>query len=182
MANILVDREGNRYNPPSKVQIGDVIYYGPEVHKKPEVIAYFGLREIDTTPYENKPADFAENSRFYYVTEEQNVPYFIYTRKSEEQIASMLIQEYIQILEAHYDAAAQERNYDNRVTCALRAGMVGSPFQPEGLAFGVWMDTCNATAYQILAEVKEGKRAAPSKEEFLALLPALVWPAPLAPA
>lgn len=75
-----------------------------------------------------------------------------------------------------FDSTAQARRYDNRVTCALRAGYPG-PFQAEGQAFATWMDTCNALGYQMLAEVEAGTRPMPaSVQEALDLLPEMVWP------
>lgn len=78
-------------------------------------------------------------------------------------------------LEAHYDATAQTRHYDNRLTCALRSGYPG-PFQAEGAAFGTWMDTCNAYGYQVIADVEAGKRPIPTAEELVAEMPEMVWP------
>lgn len=79
-------------------------------------------------------------------------------------------------LDAHLDAKAQERRYDNRITCALRAGFTG-PFQAEGIAFAQWMDACNAYAYQLLADVQAGVRQPPANvEAFVEELPDLVWP------
>lgn len=83
----------------------------------------------------------------------------------------------VKAMEALFDATAKANHYDNRFTCALRAGYPG-PFQAEGKAFGEWMDGCNALAYQMLAQVQAGTRQMPAtKEEALALLPAMVWPA-----
>lgn len=90
---------------------------------------------------------------------------------SEEEVLAG----YIAALDAHMDAQAQTRRYDNRVTCSLRAGYPG-PFQAEGLAFATWMDSCNALGYQVLAEVQAGQRPTPTIEEFIQMLPALVWP------
>lgn len=79
-------------------------------------------------------------------------------------------------MDALFNATAQAKSYDNRVTCALRAGYPG-PFQVEGLAFATWMDACNALAYQMLVEVQAGTRPMPENvSEALALLPAMVWP------
>lgn len=79
-------------------------------------------------------------------------------------------------LTAHLDATAQSRRYDNRITCAVRAGYTG-PFQAEGQAFAAWMDTCNAQAYQLLAEVQAGTRPLPDTTQALIdVLPAMVWP------
>lgn len=89
----------------------------------------------------------------------------------EEQIAV-----FDAALVAHLDATARERRYDNRITCALRAGYPG-PFQAEGIAFASWMDQCNALAYQLLAEVFAGTRPLPeSPQALIDLMPAMVWP------
>lgn len=82
--------------------------------------------------------------------------------------------EYIKAAEAHYDAVAQAKHYDDRYTCALRAGYSG-PFQAEGQAFATWMDNCNALGYQVMGEVLAGTRPQPTIDEFLALLPAAPW-------
>ena len=86
-----------------------------------------------------------------------------------------LIQSFTSALEDHYDHTAQSRQYDNRLTCTLRAGYPG-PFQAEGLAFALWMDTCNAYGYAALRDVQAGARAAPSVDDLLAELPVLAWP------
>ena len=79
-------------------------------------------------------------------------------------------------LDAHLDATAQQRRYDNRLTCALRAGYPG-PFQAEGVAFASWMDACNALAYQLLGEVMQGARPMPdSPQALIDLLPVMDWP------
>lgn len=91
--------------------------------------------------------------------------------KSNEE----LIKELTSDLEKHYDAKAQERHYDNRLTCTLRAGYAG-PFQVEGQVFAIWMDTCNAHAYQVMADVLNSKRSIPTAEELIAELPVLTWP------
>ena len=83
----------------------------------------------------------------------------------------------VKAMESLFDATAQSKHYDNRITCALRAGYQG-PFQAEGRAFAEWMDGCNALAYQMLAEVQAGTRQMPvNTDQALALLPVMVWPA-----
>lgn len=75
-----------------------------------------------------------------------------------------------------FDETAQSKNYDNRITCALRAGYPG-PFQAEGIAFASWMDAQNAKAYQMLSDVQAGTMPMPeSVEAALALLDPMVWP------
>lgn len=90
---------------------------------------------------------------------------------TNEQIIKALTAE----LEKHYDTAAQTHRYDNRFTCALRAGYAG-PFQAEGTAFAIWMDTCNAHAYEVMAAVLAGNRNVPTAEELISEMPVLVWP------
>ena len=90
--------------------------------------------------------------------------------------ASALKRSFVAALEAHYDTKAQERQYDNRLTCALRAGYAG-PFQAEGFAFAAWMDGSNAYAYGVMAEVEAGTRPIPaSPADLVAELEPLVWP------
>ena len=91
--------------------------------------------------------------------------------KSAEEITAELTA----ALEAHYDTKARERRYDNRLTCALRAGYAG-PFQAEGAIFAIWMDTCNEYGYQVMQDCLAGNRAIPTADELLAELPELVWP------
>ena len=88
---------------------------------------------------------------------------------------SSIVKRYDTALMNHYDAVAQSKNYDNRITCALRAGYV-SAFQKEGIAFGTWMDNCNVIAYSIMNDVISGKRELPSIESFIAELPLIKWP------
>ena len=83
--------------------------------------------------------------------------------------------DYDAALTAHLDAEARTRNYADRISCAVRAGYPG-PFHDEGVAFAAWMDTCNATGYQLLAQFQQGLIPQPSIEDVIAALPEMVWP------
>ncbi len=84
-----------------------------------------------------------------------------------EQVAA----NYTRELEAYYDRVAVAMRYDNRVTCALRAGYAG-PFQSDGVAFASWMDQCNAYAYTVMDAVISGIRPLPTFDALVAeLLP-----------
>lgn len=83
--------------------------------------------------------------------------------------------DFIAALEARYDQEAQTKRYDNRFTCALRAGYPG-PFQSQGIAFGSWMDDCNAYAYEQMDLVLAGERPMPTTAELVSELPPMVWP------
>ena len=77
-------------------------------------------------------------------------------------------------LESYYDSIARIKRYDDRKTCALRAGYAG-PFQAEGAAFAIWMDTCNVYGYQVMADVQAELRVVPTAEELIAELPEPPW-------
>lgn len=91
----------------------------------------------------------------------------------EEQQA-VLLRSYDSSLTSYFDTKAREKNYDDRISCSVRAGFPG-PFQAEGLAFATWMDTCNAICYSILAEVQAGERPIPTFEEVILEFPTLTW-------
>ena len=76
-------------------------------------------------------------------------------------------------VQTHLDAGARSRRWDNIHTAALRAGFKG-PFQAEGIAYADWMDQCWAYCYEVLADVKVGKRGIPTAAELLDELPPLL--------
>lgn len=120
-------------------------------------------------------------SKFTEYTDEQGV---VHTVAEQEAAAitedtalktTQTIARYTEALTALLDSEAQSKRYDNRITCSLRAGYAG-PFQAEGTAFAIWMDTCNALGYTIMQEVIDQIRPMPTIEEFLAEMPEMVWP------
>lgn len=99
-----------------------------------------------------------------------------YAAITAKHIFNNLETEFDLALVNHLDKVAGERRYDNRITCALRAGFAGA-FQAEGRAFALWMDECNTYAYLALSAVLSGEREAPvSTEAFILELPKMVWP------
>jgi hypothetical protein len=102
----------------------------------------------------------------------------VFTKKSDEQIQAIMLVKFVSALESHYDQVAQVKQYDNRLTCTLRAGYAG-PFQVEGTSFAIWMDTCNAYGYTEMAKVVAGERPMPTVTEFIAELPEPPWPLPV---
>jgi hypothetical protein len=94
---------------------------------------------------------------------------------AQAEAAERLRREYDDALTAHIDGVARARGYADRISCAARAGYVG-PYQVEGAAFGAWMDSCNAQAYEVLELVLAGERPLPTIDEMLAELPVMVWP------
>lgn len=74
------------------------------------------------------------------------------------------------------DEKAQERNYDNIISCTTYATSLNPKFSAEGQAAVEWRDNVWVVCYQILADVKAGNRPIPTEEELIAELPTLVWP------
>jgi len=90
------------------------------------------------------------------------------------RVQNKIILDLTKALEDFYDSKAKEKKYDNRLTCTLRAGYAG-PFQSEGISFAIWMDNCNAYAYQVMQDVLAEEREIPTSEELIVELPILEW-------
>lgn len=169
---VWINRAGALTNPHAITQVNGITYPRGTVLNYPEAVSYLGLREIDVE--DNPPLDYTPDT--YYRQEPTSAPYkVVYTPKSQEQIETVTVQKYVVALESHYDSVAQQRNYDNRLTCALRAGYSG-PFQTEGDKFGKWMDECNIYAYTELEKMKKGLRQPPADAQaFVEELPKFTW-------
>jgi hypothetical protein len=144
-------------------------YTAPDGTRYPRI----PMELLDEIPDPQPPEDYSPDT--YFRTEQDDAPYVVYTRKSDEQIAVQRLQQCETALDNFLDATAKERRYNDRFTFALRAGYPG-PWQAEGQAFAVWMDGVNAQAYQLLQDVQAGIVPMPTVAEFLATLPAFVWP------
>lgn len=78
--------------------------------------------------------------------------------------------EYVAAVDRFLQAGAAIRTYDNIINASLRAGYPG-PFHDEGVQYATWMDDVWAFGYTLLAQVKTGKFAQPTVDEFIAMLP-----------
>ena len=78
-------------------------------------------------------------------------------------------------LDAHLDAVAQQYRFADRTRLALRAGYP-NPWQAIGVAFGTWMDACNAMAAQGMQDFLDGKIPLQTPEQVIAQLPEFVAP------
>lgn len=79
---------------------------------------------------------------------------------------------YTQQVQAHLDAKAQSRGYDNVVSACSYAAAPNN-FQAESIAFITWRSAVWACLYQGFADVLAGNRTLPSVVELLAELPSL---------
>ena len=81
------------------------------------------------------------------------------------------------LIQQRLDSFAQTRNYDNILSACTYATSGVAKFKAEGQACVNLRDTTWEAAYQILAEVKTGKRPMPTSiVDIEADLPAVVWP------
>lgn len=74
----------------------------------------------------------------------------------------------------YFNNKASEKGYDNRITCAMRAGYQG-PYQQECIQFAQWMDTCTVQFHQILNSSLESN-ILPKLQDILSQLPEFIWP------
>ena len=78
-------------------------------------------------------------------------------------------------LDAHLDAVAQSFRFADRTRLALRAAYPNQ-WQALGLAFGTWMDTCNAITAQGLQDFLDGKIPLQTPTAVIGQLPVFVAP------
>ena len=79
--------------------------------------------------------------------------------------------------QARLDAFAKTRNYDGILSACTYATSTVPKFKNEGQCCVNARDTTWAVPYQIMADVKAGKRPMPgSVAEVMDLLPGLSWP------
>lgn len=86
------------------------------------------------------------------------------------------LDDYRYAIQAHVDATAQERQYDSGVTCASYVNSTVTTWAAEAAAFVSWRDAVWAYAFAELAKVEANERPQPTVDDFLAELPAMVWP------
>lgn len=74
------------------------------------------------------------------------------------------------------DAAPKDKLFRDGVTLASYTSSTNPQWAAEAQAFVAWRDAVWAYSYSELAKVQAGLREQPTVDEFLAELPAIVWP------
>jgi len=80
--------------------------------------------------------------------------------------------ELVAAVQAHLDAKAQARGYDNILSACSYAGAL-NPFQAEAQAFIVWRGAAWAACFTYQAEVLAGTHQPPTEDELIAALPVM---------
>lgn len=84
---------------------------------------------------------------------------------------------YQQAIDAHVQATARSRGYNDANSCASYVADPNPAWAAEAAAFIAWRSAVYGAAFTALAAVQAGEMPPPSVEEFVASLPAMVWPA-----
>lgn len=120
--------------------------------------------------------------RFQEYTDEQGVVHTVEEQEQEalakdaEAKAKALTESIVQQVQLRLDTFARTRNYDGILSACTYATSTVPKFQQEGQYCVNSRDSTWAALYQILAEVQEGTRPAPSAyQDIEGDLPVLTW-------
>lgn len=87
---------------------------------------------------------------------------------------TVLIAELESAVNAHMDASARARGYDDHRSAISYATSTNATWAHEGAAFGAWRDAVWDYCITLEVGVKSGNTATPSADQLIAALPALV--------
>ena len=126
----------------------------------PEGVAYLAVPEEDWRNAHGK-IKTVEDGLFVYREPE----------KSLEEI----IRSYENAVQAHLDATAQNRDYDNTYTCLSYLSSTDETWNREANIFNAWRDAVWRKCHEVLNAVMAGTLTPPSIEELIAQLPKIEW-------
>lgn len=86
-----------------------------------------------------------------------------------------IVKGYEDAIQAHLDATAQSRGYDNTYTCLSYLSSTDEKWNRESHAFNEWRDAVWTQAHEILNAFIAGTIEQPTIEEVIAQLPAIDW-------
>lgn len=87
-----------------------------------------------------------------------------------------LLESFRVAIQSHVDGIARSRNYDSGNSLAGYVASTNETWAAEAAAFVAWRDAVLTYAYAELDRVTAGQREAPTVEDFIVELPAMVWP------
>lgn len=82
---------------------------------------------------------------------------------------------YKNAVQAHLDATAQTRGYDNTYTCLSYLNSTDDIWKRESNAFNAWRDSVWRKAHEILNAFMAGEIEQPTAEEVIAQFPPIDW-------
>jgi len=86
------------------------------------------------------------------------------------------LNDYAGAVQAHVDAAAKAREFNDGVTAATYLTSSIPRWKADAEAFVAWRDQVWAYSYSELDKVRNGQRPQPTIENFINELPAVSWP------
>lgn len=99
----------------------------------------------------------------------------ITAEQKQAEAQAQLLETFRRAVQAHVDATAQTRDYDNGNSIAGYVASTNPIWAAEAQAFVAWRDAVWAYAFAELAKVQNGAREISTVEEFLAELPIINW-------
>lgn len=82
---------------------------------------------------------------------------------------------YEDAVQAHLDATAQSRGYDDTYTCLSYLNSTDEVWRTEANIFNAWRDSVWRRCHEILNAFMAGEIPQPTIEEVIAMLPAIEW-------
>lgn len=92
-----------------------------------------------------------------------------------EPTVEEILKGYEDAVQAHLDATAQSRDYDNTYTCLSYLSSTDEKWNRESNAFNAWRDQVWRKCHEILNAFMAEKIQQPTVEELLAQLPVIDW-------
>ena len=135
-------------------------------NKDGSILDYSESKYLDECLYTEETIIFSWNGIPYLESECPQPP--------KEWLEAQIQQQLTDAVQHVLDSKAQELNYDSCLSVCSYIDTGVQKFDDEGRAFRAWRSQVWAKGYEILAEVKEGKREIPTEEELIAELPQLV--------
>ena len=141
-------------------------FYVPEIHG-----TSIPADAVDITPQQHEALLTAQAAGKRIVPDANGYPV---AQNPPPPTADQIAAARVAAVQAHMDAAAAARGYDDIKTAVTYADEPAVPrFQAEGQAFRAWRSLVWAHCHQVLDDVQSGRRAIPSAADLVAELPAL---------
>lgn len=102
-----------------------------------------------------------------------------YAPKKPEPTIEEILKGYENAVQAHLDATAQSRDYDNTYTCLSYLSSTDEIWNRESNAFNAWRDSVWRKCHEILNAVMAGAIEPPTVEELISQLPEIDWNDPV---